>query len=217
MWFSLFHCNISDQKLFHVAELPINDLQSNKLHCLFAKQHLVLQNNQSFDAPTDQSFQMALLYLFRKSSAEVKEFCSQRFLSKIGYEKDGIILSKGRLIDGMNFVETGEFGDYNIGSLGIKVNTPVFVRFSPISYSIGQHIHWKVGQHRGIETTNRISLQHVTIIQGMNLYRELSNDCIRCHIKRKKFVEVPMGPVANEQLIIAPPFFVTMIDFFGPL
>ena len=138
-------------------------------------------------------------------------------MSKIGCEKDGIILSKGRLIDGMNFVETGEFGDYNIGSLGIKVNTPVLARFSPLSYSIGQHIHWTVGRHRGIETTNRISLQHVTIIQGMNLYRELSNDCIRCHIKRKKFVEVPMGPVANEQLVIAPPFFVTMIDLFGPL
>ena len=130
---------------------------------------------------------------------------------------DGILLSKGRLIDGMNFVETGELGNFNLGSLGVKVNIPVLDRFSPLSYSIAQYIHWTVGKHRGIETSNRLSLEHVSIIQGMTLYRELAEECIRCHMKRKGFVEVPMGPIAQEQLMIAPPFYVTMVDLFGPL
>ena len=75
----------------------------------------------------------------------------------------------------MNFVETGELGDLNVGSLGVKVNTPVLDRYSPLSYSIAQYIHYSVGKHKGIETSNRMSLEQVTIIQGMTLYRELSD------------------------------------------
>ena len=36
-------------------------------------------------------------------------------------------------------------------------------------------------------------------------------------MRRKKYMEVPMGPVASEQLVIAPPFYITMVDLFGPL
>ena len=117
----------------------------------------------------------------------------------------------------MNFTETGEFGDFNLGALGVKVNIPILERFSPLSYSIAQHVHWNVGRHRGIETTNRLSLEQVSIMQGMTLYREIASECIRCHMKRKKVIEVPMGPVAEEQLVIAPPFYITMVDLFGPL
>ena len=148
---------------------------------------------------------------------EVKNFVDKKLIDKIAYEADGILLSKGRLMEGMNFVETGEFENFNIGSLGVKVNIPVLARYSPLSYSIAQHVHWEISRHRGIETTNRLSLQHVSIMQGMNLYRELAGECIRCHMRRKKYMEVPMGPVASEQLVIAPPFYITMVDLFGPL
>ena len=51
----------------------------------------------------------------------------------------------------------------------------------------------------------------------MTLYREIANECIRGQIKRKKLVEVPMGPVAQDQLMIALPFYITMLDLFGPV
>ena len=54
-------------------------------------------------------------------------------------------------------------------------------------------------------------------MQAMTLYREIASECIRCHMKRKKLIEVPMGPIAEEQLVIAPPFYITMVDLFGPL
>ena len=104
-----------------------------------------------------------------------------------------------------------------MGTLGVKVNTPVLDRFSPLSYCIAQHVHWVLSKHRGIETTNRMSLEHVTIMQGMNLYREISDECMKCHMKRKQFLEVPMGPVAQDQLVLAPPFYITMLDLFGPV
>ena len=111
------------------------------------------------------------------------------------------------MLDGLNFQETGDFGDLNLGSLGIKVNTPVLDRYSPLSFSVAQHIHWTVSKHRGIETNNRLCLENVSIIQAMTLFREIADECVRCQMKRKQYLEVPMGPVAQEQLVIAPPFF----------
>ena len=80
----------------------------------------------------------------------MRHFTNKKLLDKIAYEVDGILLSKGRLLDGMNFSETGEFGDFNLGSLGVKVNIPVLERYSPLSYCIAQYVHWDVGRHRGI-------------------------------------------------------------------
>ena len=80
---------------------------------------------------TDYDLHQALLYLYRKGSLEVKNFVSKKVISRIAYEVDGILLSRGRLLDGMNFTETGEFGEFNIGSLGVKVNIPVLERYSP--------------------------------------------------------------------------------------
>ena len=177
--------------------------------------------HKSFNTATfilnEHHINAALVYIFRKASCEVQHFYSKKAVEKVAVNHDGILLSKGRLLEGINFTDTGELGNYSLESLGVKVKLPVLARYSPLSYCVAQHVHWVVGKHRGIETTNRISLQHVSILQGMSLYREISEDCIRCHIKRKKFFEVPMGPVSSDQLMIAPPFYVIMVDLFGPL
>ena len=41
-------------------------------------------------------------------------------------------------------------------------------------------------------------------------------ECIRCSMRRKKFLEVKMGGVNTEQLIVAPPFWACQVDLFGP-
>ena len=223
VWFSAFSCDLLTAKFSSVKVLTKVDTgtdMTNQTKVLghFAIKKLVFNTDSQKECLLNESFlHMALLYLFRKSTVEVKHFNSKKILSKIASETDGILLSKGRLLDGMNFVETGDFGDFNLGSLGIKVNIPLLDRFSPLSYSIAQHIHWTVGRHRGIETNNRLSLEHVSIMQGMTLFRELADECVKCHMKRKKFLQVPMGPVAQEQLMVAPPFYITMIDLFGPM
>ena len=50
----------------------------------------------------------------------------------------------------------------------------------------------------------------------MSLFREIGDDCIPCVKRRKKYLDVEMGPIADEQLLVAPPFWVTMCDIFGP-
>ena len=219
LWFTTFYCDMTRKQLVSVNVMTKEDNRPGLTQVLshFALKRLVFQNNRVSCVLSDSSLHLALLYLYRKGTNEVKHFTNKKKLEKISVEVDGILLSKGRLLDGLNFVETGELGDLNLGTLGVKVNTPVLERFSPLSYSIAQYIHWTVGRHRGIETTNRLSLQQVSIIQGMTLYREIAEECIKCHMKRKRLLEVPMGPVSQEQLIIAPPFFITMVDLFGPL
>ena len=67
-----------------------------------------------------------------------------------------------------------------------------------------------------METHNRISLEHVHIMQGMSLYKEISLECIRCNMRRKKFLEAKTGEVKLEQLIVAPPLWACQADLFGP-
>ena len=164
---------------------------------------------------TDKYVNMALLYLFRKASLEVRKFNSDSVIKKHMIEKDDILLSKSRMVAGLDYVHTGEL-NLNLGSLGLKVNSPVVDRFSPLAYSIAQHVHWELAPHRGMEMHNRISLEHVYILQSMSLYKELSLECIRCNMRRKRFIEAEMGGVRPEQLTVAPPFWSCQIDLFGP-
>lgn len=223
MWFSVFPSNMTspESNLVKVVEGSTSMPGQTQVLQHFSLRKLVLagsqdQNRQEYIL-SNHCLHQALLYLFRKGALEVKKFVSKKVVSKIAQEVDGILISKGRMLDGMNFVNTGELGEFNIETLGVKIKIPVLERFSPLSYAIAQHVHWKIGRHRGIETTHRLTLEHVSIIQGMTLCRELAEECIKCHMKRKKFVEVPMGPIAQEQLMIAHPFHVTMIDLCGPM
>ena len=194
-----------------------NKIQSLAAHFAFKGQIATNTVSEDHCLLIEDNIQLAFLYLFRKAAAEVKQFNSSVFVNKIAFEKDGILFSKGRILDGMNFVDTGELGNLNIGELGVKINTPVLDRYSPLSYSIAKHIHYTIGMHRGVETSNRISLEQVSIIQGMILYKEIADDCWKCKMKRKKFLEVSMGPIAQEQLMVAPPFHSAMLDLFGPV
>ena len=90
-------------------------------------------------------------------------------------------------------------------------------RYSPLAYAIGNYVHWNLAKHRGPETCSRISLENVHIMQGASLYREIGENCIKCRIKRKKFLEVPMGLISDHQLKICPPFWIAQVDLFGPV
>ena len=137
--------------------------------------------------PTDRYLNSALLYYFRVASLEVLKFNSQQVVDRRTEMKDGVLLSKGRIIEGMNFIETADLDTLNLDNLCI------------------------CAKHKGMETCLRYSLEHVHIMQGMSLFKELSEECIRCKIKRGRFIKASMG-----QFIVAPPFFACQVDLFGP-
>ena len=63
------------------------------------------------------------------------------------------MLSKGRIMQGMEFLETAE----------VDVD---------MDFAIAQHVHWDLAPQRGA----RVSLENVQIIQGATLYREVGEN-----------------------------------------
>jgi hypothetical protein len=54
----------------------------------------------------DKYTSMALSYLYRKRTMEVKHLCKDKQIEKIDVEKEGILLSRGRKLDDMNLTLT---------------------------------------------------------------------------------------------------------------
>ena len=142
------------------------------------EQFMALQVNDGSMEPTDRFINMALLYLYRKAAVEVKHFCSKERVEKVSVEVEGVLLSKGRLWDGLNYTQTGELTGINLGDLGVKTHLPMMERYSPLAYSVADHVHWDLAKHKGVETCTRMSMEEVSIIQGHSLFRELAMDCM---------------------------------------
>ena len=165
----------------------------------------------------DLSFTLAATYLFRTTTEEVKQFNKKEKIEKISVESNGILYSKNRILEAMEFKVVTGMEMVNLDPLKVNTKCPVMDRYSPTSYSLAQYIHYEVSGHSGLETCNRLALERVHIIQGVALFREISADCIKCKIKRRRFLEMSMGPIGEHHLNIAPPFYACQGDLFGPV
>ena len=136
----------------------------------------------------------------------------------IGFnEKNGILFCRSRIIDGQRFLKTGGFDEESIGNeIGLNLLTPLIDRHSAIALSIAQYIHHEVAEHSGFETCYRTSLTYCHIIQGPGLFKELGEQCVKCHKIRRKYLEVSFGPVADHQLAMVPAFHTAFVDIDGP-
>ena len=81
----------------------------------------------------------ALAYLFKVASKEVKEFVKPDIVKKVSLERDGVLYSKSRILEGQRFILSGDLEESGIlADQGIIIiHTPVLEGFSPLSYSIG--------------------------------------------------------------------------------
>ena len=165
----------------------------------------------------EKCLKLVATYLFRTTTVEVKEFSKKSIIDKQGVEIGGIIFSKNRLLEALEFKKVTGMEMVNLDPLGVNVQAPILDRYSPVAYSLAQHIHWDVSKHAGLETCNRLCLERVHILQGFAILKELSNECALCKVKRKKFLEVSTGPVGEHQLNIAPAMYACQADLFGPV
>ena len=165
----------------------------------------------------EKSLRLVATYIFRTTTAEVKEFSKNSILEKQGVELGGIIYSKNRLLESLEFQKITGMEAVSLDPLGVNVQAPILDRYSPVAYSLAQYIHWEVSKHAGLETCNRLCLERVHILQGFSILKEISNECVTCKMKRKKFLEVSTGPVGEHQLTIAPAMYACQADLFGPV
>ena len=168
---------------------------------------------------TEESLSVALEYLYRKASSEVRRYVDKKKVMEIAAEKEGVLYFKSRVLDKQRLSAVGGLEDMVdvSGFGGLNFSVPVLYRFSPLSISIAQHMHYEVFGHKGYETCYRLSIDKVYIMQGRGLFRAIGEDCVKCKKMRKKFLEVEMGALHDSQITVSPIFFATMVDCFGPL
>ena len=68
----------------------------------------------------------------------------------------------------------------------------------------------------GNETVLRYTLKYAHILEGRDLVKRFRKDCTRCRILAKRTVDVVMGPVSKANLTLAPAFYISQVDLFGP-
>ena len=168
---------------------------------------------------SDLYISKSLEYLFKKTTTELSALYTEKELLKIGVFKDGIIYSKTRMLEGAELRSVdGLKEELNLRSLtGIDFNAPMMSRFSPVAICLANYLHYDVHRHKGHESIYRLSLQHIMIIKGRSLFKEISDDCVLCMKLRRKYVEAMMGPLADCQLSISPVFYDTVMDLWGDL
>ena len=59
-------------------------------------------------------------------------------------------------------------------------------------------------------------MKYAYIVEGRELVKRLRKDCPRCRNLAKRKVDVIMGPVSKVNLTIAPAFYISQVDLFGP-
>ena len=160
--------------------------------------------------------------MFRKATKEVKAFHKPEFLRKIAIEKDGILYSKSRILDGQRIKVAPGFEDLDFlrsfkpFQSGFNLVCPILDRFSPVSFAIAFFIHNQLYQHKGYESSYRFSLDFVHNLEGLRLFREIGEECVECKKIRGKYLDYAMGPLPDESFTVAPAFYVSQLDIYGP-
>ena len=119
---------------------------------------------------TDKFVTLSLLYPLRKATEELKRFHSPEALEMFGVEVDGVILSKGRLLQYIEFLETAEVGR----SLGPGVSGPDYMCWTDTAISATQLISMSTGT---LQSTDGPRHAPGCPWRTSTSYRELSQVC----------------------------------------
>jgi hypothetical protein len=162
--------------------------------------------------------QWVLHYYYAAATREVEHFVKPNIISRIAIKKGDILFNKSRILDGRRFIQTAGFENSEIlRDQGINSMAPIIDRWSPLAYSIGDHIHTRVAKHAGFETCFRHSHAFVHILQGFHLFQELGEECVTCQKQNSRFIQASMGPIDDAKLTVAPAFWISQMDIWGPI
>ena len=96
---------------------------------------------------------------------------------------------------------------------------PLTDSLSPFAYSVVNETHWydEDAKHSGVETVLRYVQRVAYVLEGRRLVKKFRKECSRCRIFAKRAIEVAMGPIHISSFTIAPAFFFSLVDIFGPV
>ena len=160
----------------------------------------------------------SLNYFFKKASAEIKHFLPESAYKKISKDRLGIMYYTGRILPSQQFNAKIQLSDVCLDLCRSSFCVPLIDRHSPLAYAFVNEVHWydPDANHSGVETLWRYVLKNVYIMEGRSLVKSFKDQCTRCRYLMKKAIAVAMGPKSCDNLCIAPPFYNTQVDMFGP-
>ena len=167
---------------------------------------------------TDDYIQAALRYFFLKGTAEVKNFVNKKRYADFTTEENGILYNNSRILPSETFGDPPSFSDAVLDLCSSSFVVPVLDFKSPIAYALmlETHRYHPDASHAGVETVLRFAQTVAFILNGRNLAKEIGKYCIRCRIRNRARMKVMMGPLAEANLKIAPAFYTSQVDLFGP-
>ena len=160
----------------------------------------------------------AMYYFSQKATQEVKKFLEKRKYINVTKEIDGVLYYTGRILNDSKFGGYPQLCSAALDLCPTQFCVPVIDPYSRVAIAIAMEIHWYHPdvKHTGIESIMRQTLNVAHIIEGRPLAKSIKRICTKCRILYKNSVEVAMGPLQNENLCIAPAFYASQIDIFGP-
>ena len=186
--------------------------------CRHSKKKTAIRANSNVEIILyDDELVNAEKYFYRKATQELKKFVEKSKLGKISMEKDGILHHVGRILPTDAISVAGRLTTTMKDLTATTFCVPIVDKHSPLAISIINDIHWNSSvKHSGIETTWRYVLKKVFILEGRSLVKLIRSSCERCRFITKKTIDVEMGPVSQDNLVIAPAFYITQADLAGP-
>ena len=166
----------------------------------------------------EEMLKAAKVYFFQKASLEVKEFVDpSRYKNNLVLKCD-ILYYTGRILASQEIHGKCSLGDVCLDFAANSFCVPITDAHSPIAYAIVLEAHWYHPDvsHGGVESVLRHSQNMAYIIGGRVLVKGIQKECTKCGILNKKAVHIAMGPVGDNNLHIAPPFYLCQVDLCGP-
>ena len=151
--------------------------------------------------------------IFITTSVEAREKLDSKVLAAISEDDGEILRYKGRILDG-SLPTAVEKNMIDIHPL--KFNCPIVDQHSPVAVSIMTHAHVDLAHHGGVVSTLRRSQEIAFIVGGRRLAAEIKANCSHCKRFQAKLLQAEMGPLHQSRMIVAPPFYSSQIDLFGP-
>ncbi len=162
---------------------------------------------------SDDEIQRAEDYYFRLATKELLQFSSSKAHGNNVVTDNGIIKYNGRIVEGTNIEDV----DNIMPDLSpLHFVRPIIARHSLIAYSIMLYAHQELALHRNVNATLLESRHIAYILNGRDLSKEIRAACPHCRRFKAKLLEAEMGPIHQNRLTIAPPFYYCQLDLMGP-
>ena len=157
----------------------------------------------------------ATLYFIRMASAELQAFYKPTFLNKHTAKKHGIYISKQRILETDQVLNTMDL-ELDPINLGINQDVPCSDRYSPVAIAALMHYHRSICHHSGVDRSYLASLNSIFVFKGLALMKEIVRTCFLCRRKLKQKCKNSYGPINKFSLTFSAVNSAVMLDLSGP-